>query len=588
MKKKKIETVSDNSMKSALDDLNVRVSSQPTKKRFSLREAIWEYPNGLYTIYKKLIPISYIFVFSLIAGLLVLIFNSSSFVKLTKGSVKKDTFVEGLVGSVNSLNPLFVTNNFSDRAIQSLVFQKFVNIDKEGNPVAGIARSWVSSENGLVVDFKIDNGLKWSDGSDLTIDDVIFTFESAIKLAERSDFDSVGESFEGIGIEKVDDYTLRFRLKESNPVFFKAISIYIVPKSKLEQVDIGRMVFDQFSKYPTGSGKFSVVKIDDYEVVLEDNPHDRYEPSIKKIVFKIFSTLEAEEMAFRVGNIDAVGGWDNMSFRYADEYRNYSKYHIVIRDREKLIFFNIRKESLKNENMRRSLNYLLNKEEFLEELDAGGEIMYGPIPSTSWAYTDEFEKYKYNPDKAEELLKALGYTMNSESGYYETANKEILNFTLNYLDNPSNNRIAELLTKYYKKEGVFLKTEKVGYDQITQEIIATRNFEMLLYEVETTIDPDQYNLWHSLKANYPDLNLSGYEYERVDILLEEGRQTTNRETRKQKYALFQRYLNNGSPVIFLFNPSFDYIVNSRLKGIDLESINNSYDRFHNIENWYWE
>lgn len=588
MKKKKTEKVLDNPMKSALDDLNVRVSSPSTRRRFSLREMIWNYPTTLYTLYKKLIPISYIFLFSLLAGLLILIFNSSSFAKLNTRSVKKDTFVEGLVGSVNSLNPLFVTNNFSDRAIQSLVFEKFVNIDKDGNPTPGVAKSWVSSGNGLVIDFKIDKTLKWSDGSDLSIEDVLFTFESAVKLAKRSDTDSVGEAFESVGIEKIDEETVRFTLKENNPVFFKAVSIYIVPKARLEGVDIGKMAFDQFSKYPMGSGKFRVEKIDDYEVVLEDNKYDRYDTKIKKIIFKIYPTLEAEQMAFRVGELDAVGGWDKKSFEYTDEYSNFTKYSMTIRDRERLIFFNTRKESLKNDNMRRSLNYLFDKIEYLNVLDSGGEVMYGPLPSSSWAYNNDIEKYEYNPQKAEELLKDLGYTMNSESGYYESANKEILNFTITYLDTPTNNRMAELLAEFYKKEGVFLKIEKVEYNQITQEVVATRNFELLLYEVETTIDPDQYNLWHSLKVNYPDLNLSGYSYERVDILLEEGRQTTNKDVRKQKYALFQRYLNSGSPAIFLFNPAFTYTVNSNLRGVDLESVNNSYARFHNIEDWYWE
>jgi len=588
MKKKKRDIVSDNSMKGALEDLNILAPSTSPEKKFSIRDVLWNYPKTFLMLYKKLIPLSYIFLFAIVAGILVLIFNLPGFSNLGKEGVKKDTFVEGLVGTVDSLNPLFVTNNFSDRAIQSLVFQKFVNIDKEGNPVAGVATSWTTSENGLVVDFKIDDELKWSDGSDLTIDDVVFTFETAIALAKRSGFDSVGEAFQDIGVEKIDDETLRFELKERNPVFFKAISIYIVPKSRLEDVDIGRMAFDQFAKYPMGSGKFYVEKVDDFEVVLEDNEYDRYEPKIKRLVLKIYPTLEAEEMAFRVGNLDAVGGWDRKSLEYTEEYRNYSNYAMTIRDREKLIFFNIRRDSLKNENMRRALNYLLDKEKYLEELNIGGEIMYGPLPKTSWAYSDDFEKYQYNPQKAKELLKDLGYVMNNESGYYESENNEILNFTLSYLDTVTNNRMVELLTDYYKKEGIFLKGNKVGYNQITQEIIATRNFEMLLYEVETTIDPDQYNLWHSLKVNYPDLNLSGYDYERVDILLEEARQTTNKDTRKQKYVLFQRYLSSGSPVIFLYNPSFEYIVNSSVKGIDLESINNSYDRFHNIEEWYWE
>ncbi len=128
----------------------------------------------------------------------------------------------------------------------------------------------------------------------------------------------------------------------------------------------------------------------------------------------------------------------------------------------------------------------------------------------------------------------------------------------------------------------------MSYEQITQEAISTRNFEMLLYEVETSTDPDQYNLWHSLKINYPDLNLSGYEYDRVDILLEEGRQSNNRNTRKQKYDLFQKYLVADAPAIFLYTPIFEYITKDNLNGLDMESINHAYDRFHNIEEWTWK
>ncbi len=588
MKKKKQEKVLDNPMKSALDDLNVRVSVESTKKRYSIKDAIWNYPNILYVLYKKFIPLSYIVIFVLIALIFVWFIGSSSLPRIGGTNKKKDTFVEGLVGSVNSLNPLFVTNNFSDRAIQNLVFQKFINIDKEGNPTPGVAESWVSSSNGLVVDFKIGHEFKWSDGSGLTIDDVIFTFNTAIKLSEESDFDSVGEAFIGVEIERVDNTTLRFRLKESNPVFFKAISIYIVPKSRLGDVSIARMAFDQFSKNPMGSGKYFVRKIDEHEVSLEDNPYDSFTPEIKKIEFNIFPTLDAQQMAFRVGALDAVGGWDRELLEYTNEYQNYTKYDMVIRDREKLIFFNTRKDSLKDKSIRKALNYLLDKETFMKDLSAGGELLYGPLPESSWAYSSDFEKYIYNPKKAEEILKNLGYSLNSDSGYFETKNNEILNFTISFFNTPTNIRIIDLLVEFYKNEGVFIKPELVEYDQITQEIIATRNFELLLYEVETAIDPDQYNLWHSLKINYPDLNLSGYSYERVDILLEQARQTTNKETRKQRYALFQKYLNADSPVIYLYNPSFEYIVDSSLKGIDLELINNSYERFHNIEDWYWE
>ena len=144
------------------------------------------------------------------------------------------------------------------------------------------------------------------------------------------------------------------------------------------------------------------------------------------------------------------------------------------------------------------------------------------------------------------------------------------------------------MKELFKKEGVVLKGEKLNYNQITQEIIATRDFDILLYEVETTVDPDQYNLWHSLKSNYPDLNISGYSYERVDILLEDARKTSQRNVRKEKYDLVQKYIMADSPVVFLYNPTFYYFVKDNIKGIDLENINYSYERFKSIQDWYFE
>ena len=138
-----------------------------------------------------------------------------------------------------------------------------------------------------------------------------------------------------------------------------------------------------------------------------------------------------------------------------------------------------------------------------------------------------------------------------------------------------------------EQEGVILKVEKLNYTQITQEIIATRDFELLLYEIETTVDPDQYNLWHSLKSNYPDLNLSGYSYERVDILLEDARRNIDDGIRLQRYILFQKYLVADAPVVFLYQPNYVYIYDNDLQGVNLGNINFSYERFHNIQDWYW-
>jgi peptide/nickel transport system substrate-binding protein len=95
-------------------------------------------------------------------------------------------------------------------------------------------------------------------------------------------------------------------------------------------------------------------------------------------------------------------------------------------------------------------------------------------------------------------------------------------------------------------------------------------------------------LWHSLKSNYPDLNLSGYNYERVDILLEEARDASDIKTRKAKYALFQKYLTNDAPVVFLYHPVFTYVVRDGLEGVNIKDIQYSLQRFNNVSDWNWK
>lgn len=573
------------SMKDALVDMGGARVDVRRKKSWSLREFIWEYPLRVSTIFVKLIPLSYIILFAIIAVLMLFVLQSSSFVTAVRGSAYKDTFREGVVGAFSSFNPIFSTNNYVDRSIHSLVFDKFVNIDKDGKPTPSIAVDWNVSKDNLRYEFTITKEKFWHDGTPLTVDDVLFTFNTAIKLA--SDYDTVGASIKEVKIEKLDDYRLAFILKEVNPVFFYAISVYIVPESRFRGVELNQIPFNSFTKYPIGTGKYEVVRTDDNAVFLSDSKHDSYYPDIKDIVFKVYPDIKSLEMAFRVGSLDAIGGWDKGLFDFVNEYKGLNIYEKSDDYRRRLIFFNIRKDSLKAKEMRRALSYLLDKESVLNGFGANVLPINGPIPKDSWAYNKDIEYYSYNPEKATGLLKGLGYVKNSDSGFFETSNGEILSFTLSYFDSLSNDRLIPLIVENYKRNGVIIKAEKLNYVQLTQEIIATRDFELLLYEVETTVDPDQYNLWHSLKGNYPDWNLSGYSYERVDILLEDGRKTLNSSVRKQKYNLFQKYLIADCPAIFFYSPVFTYYVKDEWSGLDMGDINYSYERFRNIDKWQY-
>ena len=75
----------------------------------------------------------------------------------------------------------------------------------------------------------------------------------------------------------------------------------------------------------------------------------------------------------------------------------------------------------------------------------------------------------------------------------------------------------------------------------------TNNYQMLLIGQESSLDPDQYFMWHSGQAT----NFTNYKNTRIDSLLETGRQTIDFEERKTIYQEFQQYLLEDPPAIFL-------------------------------------
>ncbi len=558
-------------------------NSEEEKKGF--RDCFWLYPQRISTIFKKTAPLSFILLFSILGVFLSFFLRSNTFANFISGE-KEDVFVEGNVGAISSLNPLFTAQNPVDSDLQALVFEKFIEISEEGKPMEGIATDWVVSTDGKTYDFTISLEHKWQDGESLTIDDIIYTFETAKQLSSKYNYDTIGSSLVEVTINKISENKLRFTLPEGNATFFEVVSIYIVPKHRLENISLQDLAFDSFSRYPLGSGAYRVYRSEPNVVYLEASDYFWVTPKIDTFIYRLYSDYDTLEAAFRNGSLDAMGSVYSAGMAFIDEYPGYDTYVITLESRLRMIFFNIRKGKLESKEIRQALNYLLNRQKLLEKANISGEIAYGPIPSTSWAYSeDEVVKYEYSPDKAKEIFKNLGYTLNESSGFYETEDRKILSFSFSYYDNQFNSEIANVLKELFEQEGLVLNLEPLSYQQLTQEIVATRDFELLMYEVETTIDPDQYNLWHSLKTNYPDLNLSGYTYERVDILLEEARRTIKQEERKDDYTLFQRYLTQDSPVIFLYHPNYLYVVKEDIKISDMSEILYPYERFKDISYW---
>ncbi|MCK4781773.1 peptidoglycan-binding protein [Candidatus Parcubacteria bacterium] len=161
-----------------------------------------------------------------------------------------------------------------------------------------------------------------------------------------------------------------------------------------------------------------------------------------------------------------------------------------------------------------------------------------------------------------------------------------LQFTLTTVNQPQLLEVAEVLKQQWKKIGVEIQIESWEPSELSQDILKPRNYQALLFGevLGSIIDP--FPFWHSSQKQAPGLNLTMYENEKVDKLLEEARQSTDEKIRKEKYEEFQALIIEEIPAIFLYTPDFLYFVNEKIKGVEQSIIVDPSKRFSGIENWY--
>jgi len=166
--------------------------------------------------------------------------------------------------------------------------------------------------------------------------------------------------------------------------------------------------------------------------------------------------------------------------------------------------------------------------------------------------------------------------------------EEILpfSFSLVTVNQPILLEVANLLKSQWEKLGAEVEIKAFDISTLERDIIKPRTYQALLFGEVLGYVPDPFPFWHSSQKKDPGLNLAIYENKNADKLLEEARQTLDEEIRKEKLEKFQDILIEDTPVVFLYNPDYLYLVSKEVKGIEGKMIVDPSKRFSDIENWY--
>lgn len=558
--------------------------------------------------------------FSVIA--LSLIFMGARFyaVHLQEVPVAGGEYFEALVGSPKYINPLYASLNDVDSDISSLIFSSLMERNKDGELVGDLAASYEIGDDGKSYTFKIRNDVKWHNGAKLTVDDIIFTFNSIKDSQYQSPLRS---GFAGVEIERVDDETVKFSLAEGYAPFLELMTFGIMPQDLWYQVQPQSAGLADLNLRPIGSGPYKfksftkdkLGQIKSYNLVANSDYYGK-EPYITNLAFQFFGNFEEAIAAFNSGAVDSVSLVPKQLKDKLSAKNSINFYKLNLPQLTAVFFNQKTNASLADLKIRQALALAINKKEILENtLNGEAENIDGPILPDNFAYNSEIKKYAYNKEEAGKFLDDAGWKMveitegdilelekkqaedpdnfkeSDEmklaigAGKWRSKDNKFLIVKLTTVSSDENTRVTDNIKKDWEELGVKVALDIVSSGQIA-DIIKARNFEALFYGQIVGLDPDSYAFWHSSQAGSTGVNISNYSNKEVDQLLEDARLISDIEQRKEKYAKFQQIVTDEVPAIFMYSPTYTYIQNKKVKGFEGEKVQSPFDRFANISGWY--
>ena len=488
----------------------------------------------------------------------------------SNGGSSKDgkSLTIGVEAQFTTLDPGLNTEVINSYVMQHTCAGLFIK-DDEGNVKEDLADSYEVSEDGLTYTVTLKDGLEWSDGEPLTaydfeyalkrnlvygaenawaINDPCKYLEGAEEIGGNSDLEVEDlEDFEGV--KALDDKTIQYNLKKPCAFFTSVLLDQVFLPLREDFVDAHSSDWAMEGGYPS-VGPYKLVECNDIEkCVIEKN--DKYykadEVTLDKITFMVMTDTDAQEAAFKTGDLDvALGVKDTI----VDSYENQNEVWLLPSVSVYFIALNSGEsgpEALKDVRVRKALALGLDKEAMSEKMGPLYPAINGYIPSGMQGENEDFraegdaegKMLEYDPDEAKALL--------AEAGYDES---NPLKITYKYSDSSTHSDIAQLVEQEWKKIGVEVDLQVVEsgvfYDQLDNG-----DFETARYGYTGATDPSSYlDLWTTSMQIVPAVSDETY-----DKMVDDASYIVDHSEYMQALHEAERYLVEEQAYII---PLFDY------------------------------
>jgi peptide/nickel transport system substrate-binding protein len=324
-----------------------------------------------------------------------------------------------------AVNPMTIADqgaaNLLAQAGDFLVFDN----SQAGHLEPMLATSWSHNGDGTVWTFKLRQGVKFHDGSPMTADDVVYTFQ---QQSDPKNAANALSTFAGVlrpdGVQKVDDSTVAFHLESAVGTF-----PYIISSDNYNMIIVPKGTdFSQWQKTFIGTGPFKLKTYSqNNSASFVANP-DYWggKPHLASTVFNFYSSQSPQILALQGGTVDVVGLFTASG---AQALLNSSTYNII-----KVKGSSHRELSMRNDQppfndprVRQAIALTLDRPGMVSALLSGTGVVANDSPfAPKYPFTDtSVPQRAQDLAKAKQLLSAAGHPNGFSTTFFTEQFEEI-------------------------------------------------------------------------------------------------------------------------------------------------------------------
>lgn len=441
--------------------------------------------------------------------------------------------------------------------------EALLQVNQNSEYVSDLATDWTVSDDALTYTFTLRENVKFSDGSDFTAEDVVFTYNEVMNnQANNENVDLTRLA----SVEADGDYTVIFTLKEPySPFLDTTAMLQIVPSDAYQS--------DTFDTAPIGTGAYKVVQYDaNQQIIVQVNEHYwDAAPDIEQVNIIAMDQDTAYSNAVS-GQLDVV--------MVSSTYINEKIDHMTMHPLETMDVRNISLPTLPEQKMkdsqgneypvgnavtsdvavRKALSIGINRQEIIDNAFNGeGKPAVNFTDNLPWASTENYEDNQV--EEAKNILAEAGWTDTDGDGILEKDGL-VCSFDLIAPGNDEDRyKLAAALSENAKALGIDIHVRNESWDVAVEE----ENTTPIVWgwgQFSPTVIYSMYDSEMFLEAQYA--NVTGYTNPECDASIEKAFAATNQSDANAAWKEAQSIGDKEYPYLFVVNIEHSYFINDSL------------------------